>query len=174
MQKIQVSSLYFKGPTLTLVGIKDVSTGNKFITRKDTSIMWRERIIEAKKAKGLSTKMMSERSPSHMPPETIKRILNETTEFPRIDSVLDLGVQVGLSPWELFSETSSRIVDASVSALQEENAALKAEKATLLEENGALKNQVDTLKNKVESLRDKVDTLKDEIIATHNYYIKNK
>lgn len=136
--------------------------------------MWRERIIEAKKAKGLTSKMMSERSPSHMAPETIKRILNEKTECPRIDTVLDLGVQVGLSPWELFAETSSRVVDTSIATLQEENATLKAERDALLEENGALKNQVDTLKNKVECLRDKVDTLKDEIVATHNYYIKNK
>ena len=129
--------------------------------------MWRERLIEAKKTQGLTTKMMSDRSPSHMSPETIKRILNETTELPRIDTVLDLCVQVGLSPWELFSETSSRIVDTNITALQEENAALKAERDALLAENGALKD-------KVEVLRNKVDVLKDEIIATHHYYIQNK
>lgn len=136
--------------------------------------MWREKIIDAKKAQGLTSKMMSERSPSHMSPETIKRILNETTGCPRIDTVLDLGEQVGLSPWELFADTSSRITSASVVSMQKEMEALKAERDALLEENGALKNTVDTLKDKVESLRDKIDDLKDEIIATHNYYIKNK
>ncbi|MBQ2377717.1 MAG: helix-turn-helix transcriptional regulator [Clostridia bacterium] len=129
--------------------------------------MWREKIIEAKKAKGLTTKMMSERSPSHMPEETITRILNGKTEFPRIDSVLDLCEQVGLSPWELFEETTSRISDGSVIAMQEEVDMLKFERDALLRENGVLNDKVETLRNKVEEL-------KDEIIAVHNYYIKQK
>ena len=136
--------------------------------------MWRERIIETKKAKGLTTKMMSESSPSHMPPETITRILNVKTEFPRIDTVLDLGAQVGLSPWELFADTSSRVSDSSAVALQAEIDKLKAERDNLHAENGALKNTVDTLKDKVDCLREKIDSLKDEIIATHNYYNKIK
>ena len=127
--------------------------------------MWRERIIEAKKAQNLTTKTMSERSPSHMPPETINRILNTKTEFPRIDSVLDLCVQVGLSPLELFAETTSLVSDRRLASLQDELEELKNERDALIAENGALKN-------KVETLRDKVDSLKDEIIATHNYYHK--
>ena len=129
--------------------------------------MWREKIIEAKKAKGLSTKTMSERSPSHMPEETITRILNGKTEFPRIDSVLDLCEQVGLSPWELFEETTSRISDGSIVAMQEEVDMLKFERDALLRENGVLKD-------KVETLRDRVETLKDEIITIHSYYNKLK
>lgn len=129
--------------------------------------MWREKIIEAKKAKGLTTKMMSERSPSKMPEETITRILNGKTEFPRIDSVLDLCEQVGLSPWELFEETTSRISDGSIVALQEEIEVLKFERDALLRENGVLND-------KVETLRGTVEDLKDEIIATHRYYNKLK
>lgn len=129
--------------------------------------MWREKIIEAKKAKGLSTKTMSERSPSHMPEETITRILNGKTEFPRIDSVLDLCEQVGLSPWELFEETTSRISDGSIVALQQEVDMLKFERDALLRENGVLND-------KVETLRSQIETLKDEIIATHRYYNKLK
>lgn len=129
--------------------------------------MWREKIIEAKKAKNLSTKTMSERSPSHMPEETITRILNGKTEFPRIDSVLDLCEQVGLSPWELFEETTSRISDGSIVALQQEVDMLKFERDALLRENGVLND-------KVETLRSQIETLKDEIIATHRYYNKLK
>ena len=129
--------------------------------------MWREKIIEAKKAKGLTTKMMSERSPSKMPEETITRILNGKTEFPRIDSVLDLCEQVGLSPWELFEETTSRISDGSIVALQEEIEVLKFERDALLRENGVLND-------KVETMRSTVEDLKDEIIATHRYYNKLK
>lgn len=129
--------------------------------------MWREKIIEAKKAKNLSTKTMSEKSPSHMPEETITRILNGKTEFPRIDSVLDLCAQVGLSPWELFEETTSRISDESIVTLQQEVDMLKFERDALLRENGVLKD-------KVETLRDRVETLKDEIITIHSYYNKIK
>lgn len=129
--------------------------------------MWREKIIEAKKAKGLSTKTMSERSPSHMPEETITRILNGKTEFPRIDSVLDLCEQVGLSPWELFEETTSRLSDGSIVAMQQEVDMLKFERDALLRENGVLNDKVETLRNKVEDL-------KDEIIAIHSYYNKLK
>ena len=129
--------------------------------------MWREKIIEAKKAKGLSTKTMSEKSPSHMPEETITRILNGKTEFPRIDSVLDLCAQVGISPWELFAETTSRISDRSIIAMQEEVDMLKFERDALLRENGVLKDKVETQRTQIESL-------KDEIIATHNHNIKQK
>ncbi len=136
--------------------------------------MWRERIIETKKAKGLTTKMMSERSPSHMPPETITRILNEKTGCPRIDTVLDLGAQVGLSPWELFADTTSIVSDSSVIIMQTEIDKLKDERDALIAEIGALKNTVETQRDKIESLRDKIDSLKDDIIATHNYYNKIK
>jgi hypothetical protein len=136
--------------------------------------MWRERIIETKKAKGITTKMMSERSASHMPVESITRILNAKTEFPRIDTVLELGASVGLSPWELFAETTSLVGDKSLFVLQTEIDALKAERDALIEEKGALIAENGVLKNKIDTLRDKVDSLKDEIIATHNYYIKQK
>ena len=136
--------------------------------------MWRERIIETKKAKSLTTKMMSERSPSHIPPETITRILNTKTDDPRISTVLALGESVGLSPWELFAEPTTLVAYQSFLNLQAEAEALKIERDALIAENGALKNSVDTLKTKVDSLRDKVDALKDEIIATHNYYNKIK
>ena len=122
--------------------------------------MWREKIIEAKKAKNITTKMMSERTPSHIPVETIARILTAKTEFPRIDTVLELGAAVGLSPWELFAETTSLVGDRSHSAMQAKIDALIAENCEL--------------KDKVNTLRDKIDSLKDEIIATHNYYTKLK
>ena len=67
--------------------------------------MWRERIIEAKKAKGISTKTMSELT-MHIPERTIIRLLNGETDNPYVDTVLEVGASVGLTPQEIFSETS--------------------------------------------------------------------
>lgn len=136
--------------------------------------MWREKIIEAKKAKNITTKMMSEKV--RLPEQTITRILSGKTETPRIDSVLDLGASVGLSPAELFAETTSVLGDKNLITLQEEldqaNAALTAlqnEFASLSEENTALKIENVTLKSEVDILRINNEH-KDEIIRLHNRY----
>ena len=127
--------------------------------------MWRDRIIETKKAKGITIKMMADSTPSHLTVETITRILNTKTEAPRIDTVLALGESVGLSPWELFADPTALISYQGFLTLQAEFDALKAERDTILAENTALKT-------KVESLRDKIDSLHDEIIRLHSHYNK--
>jgi uncharacterized coiled-coil DUF342 family protein len=139
--------------------------------------MWHDRITEAKESQKLTTKMMSERTPSHIPPETITRILARKTKTPRIDTILELGEAVGLSASELFAETTAVLVDGNLSALQAENEAVKAEAAALRAEVELLRSERDAnaaeiliLKEKLEAHRDKVDTLKDEIINTHNNY----
>ena len=136
--------------------------------------MWREQIIEAKKAKGISTKMMSEKM--RLPEQTITRILSGKTATPRIDTVLDLGASVGLSPWELFSETTSVLSDKNLVALQEEldnaNAALsalQAEFASLSKEATGLKVKNVTLQAENDLLRMQLEH-KEEIISLHNYY----
>ena len=138
--------------------------------------MWRERIIETRKAKGITIKMMSERTPSKIPPETITRILNEKTGDPRISTVLELGESVGLTSWELFADPAVLIAYQSFLTLQAEIDALKADKEALAAENEALKNndnEVVTLKAELDRLRLTLEH-KEEIIALHNYYNKLK
>ena len=127
--------------------------------------MWRDRIIETKKAKGISIQLMAERTPSHITVETISRILNTKTEDPRIGTVLALGESVGLSPWELFADPTTLVAYQGFVALQTEVDDLKVERDSILAENAALKN-------KVEALRDKIDHLHDEIIRLHSHYNK--
>lgn len=136
--------------------------------------MWREKIVEAKKAKNITTKMMSEKV--HLPEPTITRILSGKTATPRIDTVLDLGAAVGLSPWELFSETTAVLSDKNLSLLQEEldkaNAALsalQAEFASLSEEATDLRVKNVTLQAENNMLQIQLEH-KEEIIALHNYY----
>ena len=139
--------------------------------------MWLDKIIEAKENKKLTTKMMSDKTSSHIPPETITRILARKTKTPRIDTILELGESVGLTASELFAETTAVLVDGNLSALQAENEAVKAEASALRSEVELLRAERDAnaaeiliLKEKIETLREKVDTLKDEIINTHNNY----
>lgn len=136
--------------------------------------MWREQIIEAKKAKNITTKMMAEKV--RLPEQTITRILSGKTETPRIDTVLDLGAAVGLTPRELFSETTSVLGDenfvvlqgkldeatVALSALQIEFASLSAENTDLKVKNVSLQAENDLLRIKLEH--------KEEIIALHNFY----
>ena len=74
-------------------------------SQKGHKHMWLEKIIEAKKAQGLTTKTMAERSRMHLTERTITRILNRETKAPKIDVILDLGATVGLSAQQLFAET---------------------------------------------------------------------
>lgn len=125
--------------------------------------MWRDRLIEIKKEKNITTKMWSEAS--GLPVDTINRIINsrkEKKESPRIDTIEDLCAGLGVEVWEIFY-----LGDRSLVSLQAEINTLKTERDALVAENALAKDKIETLK-------DKIDSLKDEIIAVHNYYIKQK
>lgn len=125
--------------------------------------MWRERLAEIKKEKGISTKVWSERSGLSV--DTINRIMNSQkvkTEAPRLDTIEDMCKGLGIEMWEIFY-----MGDRSFVTLQAENAALKSERDQLIAENAVQRE-------KIEKYRDKVDELKDEIIAVHRYYMATK
>ena len=125
--------------------------------------MYRIRLVEIRKEKGLTTKKWSEESGVSI--DTINRITNPENpdkDSPRVNTLEDLCKPLGVELWEIFY-----LGDRSFVSLQAEIGTLKSEKDALLAENAVLKD-------KVEALRDKIDGLKDEIIETHKYYIKLK
>lgn len=125
--------------------------------------MFREKLLEIKKEKGITTKQWAEESGISV--DTIGRILhpeNPLKDSPRINTLEDLCKSLGIELWEIFYMGDRSWVD-----LQAEILTLKTERDALLVENGALKD-------KVESLRDKVDSLKDEIIDVHRHYLKQR
>ena len=124
--------------------------------------MWREKIIETRKAKNITIKMMSERTASHIPEETITRILKGKTEFPRIDTVLELGQAVGLSPWQLFEETTSVLGDINITKQQEEIDTLNAR-------NNLLEAQVCSMTTEIELLKKEVQH-QERLLALHDLY----
>ena len=130
--------------------------------------MYRERLEEIRKEKGISHKKWSELSDVSI--DTINRVThpeNPDKDSPRVNTLEDLCKPLGIELWELFYTGEKSLV-----LLQAEVAQLRAERDALIAANGALKNKVDTLSAKVDSLRDKNDALKDQLIETHNYYIK--
>ena len=130
--------------------------------------MWRERIIEAKKALGVSPKTMSERT-MHIPERTIVRLLNGETSNPYVDTVLEVGASVGLSPQEIFSETNLVLGDKDLATLQADLDIVKAENDILVTENTVLKNKIAVLTSELDLIKKELEH-KEEIINLHNYY----
>ena len=125
--------------------------------------MWRDRLAEIKKEKGISTKEWSDRS--NVSVDTINRIMNSQkvkTEAPRLDTIEDMCKGLGVEMWEIFY-----MGDRSFVTLQAENVMLKSERDQLIAENAVQREKID-------KYRDKVDELKDEIISVHKYYMAAK
>lgn len=125
--------------------------------------MYRERLEEIRKEKGISCKRWSEESGVSI--DTIGRIIrpeNPDKDSPRVNTLEDLCRALGVELWEIFY-----IGEKSFVALQAELMALREERDSLFAETVRQKF-------KIEELRDKADYFRDEVIAVHNYYIKNK
>lgn len=131
--------------------------------------MWLDRILEAKKEKGITTKSIADYA--RMPEKTVARILSGKTQAPYVDTVIVLGAAVGLTPREIFSETGLVVGDQDCPGLQEEVARLTEENAAQAQEILALRAEVSniTAENKLLALELKH---KDEILAVHDHYIK--
>lgn len=115
--------------------------------------MYRDKLEEIRKEKGLSNKQWSEQSGVSV--DTIQRIIHPEhpdKDSPKVNTLEDLCKPLGVELWEIFY-----IGDKSFVSLQAEIALLNSERDSLIAENAILKN-------KNESLRDTVDTLKDKLI----------
>lgn len=125
--------------------------------------MYRCRLEELRKEKGLSDKKWSELSGVSV--DTINRITNPENpekDSPRVNTLEDLCKPLGVELWEIFY-----LGDKSLVSLQAEIIALKADRDNLVADNAVLKDRV-------EELRNTIDKLKDYIIDTHKYYIKRE
>ena len=131
--------------------------------------MWKERINEEKKALNISTKTMSERTRGHLPERTITRILSGETPNPRIDTIIELGESVGLTPQELFADTNAVAATESIVDIKENANVVEAERDLTLVENEMLKTKVAALTTENELLKKELQH-KDELLALHNYY----
>lgn len=123
--------------------------------------MYRDKLEEFRKEKGITTKKWSEESGVSI--DTINRIRhpeNPEKDSPKVNTLEELCKPLGRELWEIFYLGDRSFVD-----LQVEIAVLKSERDALVAENAVLKD-------KVESLKDKVDSLKDDLIEALKQRIK--
>ena len=116
--------------------------------------MYRERLEELRKEKGLSYKQWSEESGVSV--DTIQRIIhpeNPDKDSPKVNTLEDLCRPLGVEIWELFY-----IGERSFVALQSEIATVRTERDDL-----AIKNAI--LDDRAKTLQDKVDELTDVLLA---------
>lgn len=149
--------------------------------------MWNERIIEAKKAQNITPKMMSERTRGHLPERTIIRILSGETPNPRIDTIIELGASVGLTPQELFADTNVIVATETLAEVKENLAEVKetlaevkesaevveAEKDLAVAELNALRARISAQETEIAVLKEKLRH-KEELLAVYNYFTKIK
>ena len=92
--------------------------------------MWKDRIVDIKKEKGISTREIAERSGVSV--DTIHRITRrENVDSIRLDTLTDIVEKgLGVELWEVFSAP----MQAEIAALKEENTKLKDELLDLMRE----------------------------------------
>jgi transcriptional regulator with XRE-family HTH domain len=125
--------------------------------------MYRDKILEIIKDKGISLKALSEMSGVSV--DTLTRVThpeNPEKDSPRVSTLQKVCEPLDIELWELFY-----IGDKSFVALNAELAMLKSERDALVAQNAILEEMTKTQQFKI-------DSLKDQIIDTHNYYIKQK
>ena len=131
--------------------------------------MWRDRILEAKKERGVRTKDMAEFA--LMTEKSVARILSGDTQNPYVDNVIILGAAVGLTPSEIFSETGVVVGGQDLATMQAEVDRLTAELQAVTSEAAALRSEVSALSTEKDLLRMRLEHKeelvrhKDEIIA---------
>ena len=128
--------------------------------------MWLERIIEAKKTQGITTKAMAEKV--KLPEDTIARILSGKTKDPRLETVMRLGSAVGLNAWEIFAETGTVVGDKNLAELQAE---LDAANVSLSSKaNAELATQNAELNSELKHARREIELLDEVIWAYKNCF----
>ena len=131
--------------------------------------MWNERILEVKKSQNITPKIISERTGGHLPERTISRILSGETPNPRIDTIIELGGAVGLTPQELFADTNAVAATNELVEIKDSVGMVEAERDLNIVENEMLKAKNAALTTEIELLKKEIQH-KDELLALHNYY----
>lgn len=127
--------------------------------------MWRDKLIEARVAKGISISDLAEKIKTSN--KSVTRILSGKTEFPPIDKVLALGDILGIPRRELFEEETNLVVPIEeFVALQTELTELRDKCDRLAAENVTLTAENDRLQTKL-AHKEEILTHKEEIITLY-------
>lgn len=133
--------------------------------------MWLDNLKELKKAKGLTSKQIAEKT--NLPERTVVRIFSGDTPNPYVDTLYRIVVALDGSLDDVLTDSKAVVGGKPLVALQEDVDRLNSEVILLQAENAMLKDKVVSLANENDMLRMKLEH-KEEIISLHNYYINRK
>jgi transcriptional regulator with XRE-family HTH domain len=133
--------------------------------------MWLENLRELKKAKGLSSKQIADKT--LLPERTVKRIFSGDTEDPRADTIRRIVAVLGGSLDDIFAESGAVIVSKDLAAQQADFDLASVELELLQTKLNVLQDLNASLTAENDMLRRELKH-KDELLAIHNYYNKLK
>ena len=133
--------------------------------------MWLDNLKELKKAKGMSSKQIAEKT--NLPERTVIRIFSGDTDNPYVDTLHRIVTVLGGSLDDILADTKVIVGTENLAALQENVNVVNAEKDLLLAENKILQDKVTALTSENELLKMQL-MHKEELLALHNYYNKLK
>jgi transcriptional regulator with XRE-family HTH domain len=133
--------------------------------------MWLDNLKEAKKAKGLTTKQISDIT--MIPESTIKRIFSGDTDNPYVDTLRRIADALDTSLDHLFAESKLVVATETLIEVKENAEAVEAEKEVIEVKNDMLEAKITAMTMEIELLKKELQH-KEELLALHNYYIKLK
>ena len=133
--------------------------------------MWLDNLKELKKAKGMSSKCIAEKT--NLPERTVSRIFSGDTDNPYVDTLHRIVSVLGGSLDDVLADSKSVVGNANLATLQADVDRLNSEVILLQAENKVLTDKNAVLTTENDMLRMKLEH-KEEIISLHNYYNKLK
>ena len=128
--------------------------------------MWLENLKELKKAKGMTTKQISDAS--KIPESTIKRILAGDSE-PLASTLHRIVMVLGGSLDYILADTNAVLSPQTIVEVKENAGVIEAERDLIAVENDMLKAKNAALTTEIELLKKELSH-KEELLALHSYY----
>lgn len=124
--------------------------------------MWIDRVKEAKKRLGMSSREIAAATEGKLSERDVIRLLGGEYKKPFVDDVIALGAALRLSPHELFGETHTVV----------ENEKTVVDAADLQAQITSLKAEIECLKREIEH-KDKLIEMKDELLEAKSELLES-
>lgn len=133
--------------------------------------MWLENLKELKKAKGMTSKQIAEKT--NLPERTVNRILSGDTDNPYVDTLHRIVTVLGGSLDDILADSKVVVATESLVEVKENANVVEAERDLVRVENEMLKTKNSALTSEVEILKKELQH-KEELLAVYNYFIKTR
>ena len=133
--------------------------------------MWLENLKELKKAKGMTSKQISDAT--KIPESTIKRIFAGETDDPYVSTIHRIVTVLGGSLDHILADTNAVLSSESLAEVKESAEVIEAERDLVLAELEMLRAKTAAQETEILLLKEQLKH-KEEILALINYFAKVK